>query len=246
MNGFLMDILNFILLGKKFGICAFCEKKVKLSDSVFSDKNLCICHDCNSIIKIAPFNFIHKGTEHVSFVVSPLYYTSLVRNAIHSLKFSAIPQIASALAYYINTYIEVFEESGESLISNFDVLIPVPLSKKRQNERGYNQAELLALDIGKHFNLLTDTDTLKKIKDTPPQSKLSQKERRHNLEGAYECRKDIRGKRVLLVDDVFTTGTTLEECAKELINHGALSVGAITAAYASMKEHSPLYNELFS
>ena len=241
-----MDILNFILFGKKFGICAFCGRKVKIADSVFNNEHMCICRECNSLIKIAPFNFLHKGTEHVSFVASPMYYTSLVRNAIHNLKFSSMPQISKALGYYINTYISVFESCDESLLSDFDLLVPVPLSLKRQNERGYNQAELLANEISKHFNIETHRDILRKVKDTPPQSTLSPKERKHNLDGAYKCKKDVKGKRILLVDDVFTTGSTLEHCAKELIDNGALSVSAITAAYASLKEHSQAYNELFS
>ena len=241
-----MDILNFILFGKKFGICAFCGRKVKLSDSVFNNGHICVCRECNSFIKTAPFNFLLEGTEHVSFVVSPLYYTPLVRSAIHKLKFSGTTQIAEALGYYINTYISVFESSDESLLSDFDLLVPVPLSRRRENERGYNQAKLLADEISKHFNIKMNDKILKKVKDTPPQSTLSPKERKHNLDGAYKCNKDVKGKRILLVDDVFTTGSTLQHCAKELIDNGALSVSAITASYAAFKEHSQAYNELFS
>lgn len=241
-----MDILNFILFGKKFGICAFCGRKLKLSDSVLKSEHICICPECNSLIKTAPFNFLHEGTEHVSFVVSPLYYTPLVRDAIHNLKFYSNIQVVEALGYYINTYLSVFENSDESLLSDFDFLVPVPLSKRRQRERGYNQAELLANEVSKCFNLKTDNNILIKVKDTPPQSTLSPKERKHNLDGAYKCIKDIEGKRILLIDDVFTTGNTLEQCANELIKNDALSVCGLTACYAGIKEHSTLYNELFS
>lgn len=241
-----MNILDFILYGKKLGICAFCGRKVNLSDSVFQYNSICICRECNKLIKIAPFNFLHKGTEHVSFVISPLYYTPLVRKAIHTLKFSSTPLVCKALGYYINTYISIFAESEKDILSDFDFLVPVPLSKRRKNERGYNQAELLAYEISKHFNILVDKTVLIKVKDTLPQSMLSPKERKTNLDGAYKCTKDITGKRILIVDDVFTTGSTLEHCAKELIDSGASSVSAITAAYASFKEHSQFYNELFS
>ncbi len=240
-----MDVLNLILFGKKFGICAFCGRKTKLSNSVFRSKNMCVCHKCNSLIKLAPFNFLHKGTEYVSFIVSPLYYTPLVRYAIHNLKFSSIPENAKILGYYINSYISVLE-TDESLLSDFDFLVPVPLSSTRQNMRGYNQAELVALEIGKHFNIEVRNDILRKVKDSPPQSTLSPQERFNNLSDAYECIEDVKDKRILLIDDVFTTGSTLDACAKALIDSGALKVGAITASCSSFKEHSENYNELFS
>lgn len=237
-----MDFLNFMLFGKTFGICAFCGKKLKIKDAIFNKKNVCICTECNSRIKITPFNFLHEGTENVSFVISPLYYTDVMRHAIHNLKFSSTPAIASALGYYINTYLKVFDD----ILNEFDLIIPVPLSKERKTVRGYNQAELLAREINEAFNIPLDTKSLIKIKDTLPQSILSHAERKENIKDAYRCTCKLKDKRILLADDVFTTGNTLEACAKELLKQEAKSVSAITAVYAKAREHSELYYDLFS
>ncbi len=239
-------VLNKILFGKKYGICAFCGRKIKLSESVFHKEHACVCRECNSLIKVAPFGFLYKGTEYVSFIVAPLYYTPMVREAIHNLKFSFMPKVAYALGYYVNTYLSVFEESGESLVNDFDCIIPVPLSKQRRNNRGYNQAELLAREISEAFNIFVDTESLIKIYDTAPQSSLSYAEKKENLKDAYFCTARLDGKRILLVDDVCTTGNTLENCAKVLKENGAASVAAITAVHGGAKKHTELYNELFS
>lgn len=240
-----MDILNKLLFGEKYGVCIFCGSKVKLSDSVFHKNNACICRSCNSNIKIAPFNHFYDGTEHLSFVIAPLHYSGAVISAIHNLKFNFMQDVADALCYYINTYISVFEEDEFSL-NNFDMLVPVPLSNQRLNERGYNQAELIALNISSHFNIPLEKNILFKTKNTKPQSTLSHDKRKENIKNAYSCNHDVSGKNIILVDDVFTTGNTLDACAKVLKDRGAKTVSAITVTCSSSTRHSQLYYELFS
>ena len=241
-----MDFINKLLFGKKYGVCIFCGRKTNLTDTVFNKDRACICRHCNSFIDVAPFSHLYPGTKHISFVVSPLYYSGLVKGAIHNLKFSSMGAVADCLCYYINTYLSVFEDSDESLLNDFDILIPVPLSQRRKNERGYNQADLLCRNIGEHFNIPTDFNALIKNVDTKPQSTLSRDKRKSNVENVYSCIKDMTGKNILLVDDVFTTGYTLDFCAKELKNQGAKIVAAITVTYGTAKRHSDIYYDLFS
>lgn len=112
-----------------------------------------------------------------------------------------------------------------------DVLIPVPLHKRRERERGYNQSELLALEVGKRTGIPVNVGALKRVKDTAPQvSVRSHEERRRNIEGAFQCTGEVGGLRVLLIDDVVTTGSTMAACAGPLKDAGAASVWGLSLA----------------
>ncbi len=115
----------------------------------------------------------------------------------------------------------------------FDVVVPVPLHPARQRERGFNQASLLAQLLSAHTSIPCKP-VLKRIRYTTTQTALDRSERMENLHNAFRLRKnaDVRGLRVLLIDDVLTTGSTLSECARVLKRVGARSVHAATAARA--------------
>jgi len=115
----------------------------------------------------------------------------------------------------------------------FDVVIPVPLHPARKRERGFNQAELIAELLSTQANL-TMRDALERIRYTTTQTAHDRAERMENLRDAFRLRKkaNVRGLRVLLIDDVLTTGSTLSECARVLKAGGAISVHAATAARA--------------
>lgn len=116
----------------------------------------------------------------------------------------------------------------------FSVIMPVPLHKKRLRERGFNQAVILARRIAKRFTLPLDFLTLRRDVFTEPQVGLGHEARSVNVRGAFTVRRPERtmGKRILLVDDVYTTGSTLEECARTLLNAEADSVAVLTLARA--------------
>ena len=105
---------------------------------------------------------------------------------------------------------------------NIAAVVPVPLHQERLQERGYNQSYLLASEISQQLSLPLQ-DIVRRTKNTPPQTKLSRWERLHNLKGAFQLQANIllRGETLLLVDDVFTTGTTLQEVAQLLLAGGA-------------------------
>jgi ComF family protein len=113
-----------------------------------------------------------------------------------------------------------------------DLILPIPLHIKRLRERGFNQSQLLAQACFPGWRRKIRFDLLKRQRATVPQTRLSGKARRHNLHKAFSVKKldEISGKDILLIDDVFTTGSTLEECAKVLLAAGAAEVSAFTVA----------------
>ena len=156
-------------------------------------------------------------------------YQGAVQQAILSMKFNNLASYAKVLAKYL-----VFLANRVHL--EYDVVTFAPMSKKSQQLRRYNQAKELA----KHFCMLLDKDNLLieaivKIKETAPQERLSSTERKTNLVDAFVINADVAGKRVLVIDDVKTTGATLNECAKVLKAAGATAVYGLTVA--SPKEH---------
>lgn len=125
-------------------------------------------------------------------------------------------------------------QKEDGIWPNLDLIIPVPLHWRRRRERGFNQAEVLAREIARPRGLRVETRVLKKIVNVPPQTSLEQADRAKNVRKAYRVvrAEKIRGKTILLVDDVYTTGATLRECAATMIKGGAKEVRAVTVAQA--------------
>lgn len=148
-------------------------------------------------------------------------YEGPLRIAHHGFKFEGMQKLRFELA----------KKMAESAIPAFwegvEALVPVPLSSERERERGYNPARLLADEISKTIHVPVHT-MLKKVMTNKPQMSLTREERLRNPKGAYRITlSKFIPKKVILVDDVFTTGATLEECAKMLKNTGVIWVGAI-------------------
>jgi ComF family protein len=116
-----------------------------------------------------------------------------------------------------------------------DLLIPVPLHPKREQQRGYNQAVLLARELGNVLNVPVIEDALIRTRNTVSQSHLNRQERLENVAGAFTCQSinGIAGQQVILIDDVATTGATLDACALALMVNGVDKVGAFTLARAA-------------
>lgn len=152
-------------------------------------------------------------------------YEGTLKEMIHQFKFNGQKSLKKPLGLLLY---ETFKELKEPV----DLIIPIPLTKKRLLERGFNQSLLLAKELGKRIGLEVRGDTLLKVKETLPQTALGAKERRSNLKGAFFVKEpsSVFGKRVLLVDDVFTTGSTLREAFYVLKQAGAKTVTAITLA----------------
>lgn len=117
---------------------------------------------------------------------------------------------------------------------NPDIILPVPLHPKRLRWRGFNQALVLARVIGRRWQIPVDPFILVRSRETPPQTQLSEKERRKNVRGAFSLnsRKTVKGRIILLVDDVYTSGATVNECSRVLRRAGAKEVYVLTLARA--------------
>ena len=148
------------------------------------------------------------------------------RELVHGLKYSHYSALASPMGGLMAGYLRDAALPGE-------VLVPVPLHPRRQRLRGYNQSALLAGEVSRCLGLPLVAQALVRRRDTPPQAKtLEAGARRHNVAGAFDCPRGVAaGQRVLLVDDVTTTGATLDACARALLAEGgAHGVWALTFA----------------
>jgi competence protein ComFC len=157
-------------------------------------------------------------------------YTGKLKDVILLYKYRGFIVLGDFLAEFI------IKSLGreESLWWETDAILPVPLHPEKEKERGFNQSQILAKELAKQKQIRLFEGQLVKVKRTLPQTSLEAKEREVNLKGAFEVRdrEKIMGKIVLLVDDVFTTGSTLQECSLALRAAGALEVRALTVAQA--------------
>lgn len=163
--------------------------------------------------------------EGPAFMVGPydwvdaaFTYDGRPAQAVRRLKYDRttclVPWMAATLR-------ERFDEHDAASV--FDVVVPVPLARRRRADRGFNQSELICQDLP-----TVQLGLIKRIRETPPQVNLDHGERRTNLRGAFVSGPEAAGKRVLLVDDVYTTGATAEACAVSLLDAGAAQVGILT------------------
>lgn len=187
--------------------CSNCLQKQKIS-AITSKKNLS---------KVA-------GIKQV--VVASNYRQQQLAELIRHYKYRSIYSLAGPLAEILIACLEV------QRFNNIDLVLPVPLHKKREIRRGFNQAELLAKNISQHFSWPVANKAIVRKFNTVAQVKLNKDQRKQNVKGVFEVldKKIIRNKRILLVDDVITTGATLSECAKTLLKNGAVEVQAIVIA----------------
>jgi ComF family protein len=158
-------------------------------------------------------------------VRSPFRFDGAVRKSIHELKYRNLKAISPCLGELLADYLNENPLPGE-------VLISVPLHPRRLRERGYNQSALLAKELGKSIDLPVIEACLVRVKQAQPQVRaVDVEQRRRNVADAFVCRDDkVTGKQIILVDDVCTSGATLESCAAALKDRGATSVWGLTLA----------------
>lgn len=154
------------------------------------------------------------------------YFEGPLRKTIHHFKYNNLPGLATPLGEILSQGWQVTRPPGE-------FIVPVPLHPNRLRERGYNQAALLARQLGERCGLPVLEGALLRVRETAPQINLNAQERQQNVRGAFRCgHYDLKGKQVLLIDDVCTTGATLEACSLALYRGQARSVWAFTLARA--------------
>ena len=155
-------------------------------------------------------------------------FDGIVRQAIHNLKYRQARSLAGLAS-------SLLADSLAKRPLQADLLVPVPLAAGRRRERGYNQAELIAACLSRSIDVPTAAAALERVRETPPQVGLSAPERRRNVRGAFACSAEalVAGRRVIVLDDVATTGATLAACADALKTAGAARVYGLVVARGS-------------
>lgn len=204
-------------------VCGICGK--------VSSKS--ICNKCRARLK-NEFNFeMDDYTEDVQKNFNEHYYffkyENLIRQQILDLKFHEKPYVYKTIMYFL-------KENKKDLknLKKYDIIIVVPVSISRKKERGYNQSTILAKEISRIIERPFIENVLYKIKNTVPQSTLNKEQREQNAKGVYKVNniQKIYNKKILIFDDIYTTGSTLNECAKVLIEQGIKKeqIGVMTIA----------------
>ena len=203
--------------------CPFCGRLVE-------ERGEPVCGHCRAALPWTRGDQGEVAGEFFSLCAAPLWYRDQVRQCVHQYKFSGHRAYARPCGQLMARCVQ------DHLEGRYDVVTWVPLSRKRRRERGYDQARLLAGSMARALGCQT-VPLLEKIRHTQAQSGLEEEsQRRANVLGAYRLlpRAQVSGTRVLLVDDVVTTGSTLSECARVLRSAGADDV--VCAALARARE----------
>lgn len=178
-----------------------------------------------------------RDPPHIDGIRAVGYLEGTLRTAVHRFKYSNIRPLTVQLGRLLNRYLRDNQLPA-------DVVVPVPLHPDRLKERGYNQAALLAKEMVKGLDLPVAEEALVRSRITVPQVGLTARQRRENVEGAFCCTDtSLEGRRVLLIDDVCTTGATLEACSIALRPVGVASVWGLVLArerWSSGEEDDPL------
>lgn len=188
----------------------------------------CICNNCyENIKKIKKCVINEYNNRNFSKHLYIFRYEGIIRNKIIEYKFED-----KGYLYKMFAKIILSDKKTCNFIKKYDVIIPVPISKKRKKKRGYNQSELVANELAQKLNQDIWTDIIIKKKDNKPQSELNKLERIKNVEDIYEINKpiEVKNKKVLLLDDIYTTGSTVNEIARKLKQNQTQEIGVITLA----------------
>lgn len=210
-------------------LCPGCNKRLENSREI-------VCKECLNSIPVADQNRLQKEFDRnfrSSGVIKDFYSTYVfvkdgtLQNIIHSLKYNQKFLVGILLGEKIAETI-----SAKSNDWKIDLIIPVPLYHLKKAERGYNQSDFIAKGISKNLKIPYSNEAVKRERYTESQTKLNHKEREENVSGAFKVKrkKNIEGKNLLLVDDVITTGSTIRECGKVLLDNGAKLVYACSVA----------------
>ena len=199
-------------------VCGFCGKICKEHLCENCKKEI----DAKSICKVEKIE--DKYFDEKAYIMR---YDGKLRDKILLYKFKEE-------AYLYKTFAKIVLNSKKicDILKTYDIIVPVPIHKKRKGLRGYNQSELIAREIAKNIDELKIANVLKKVKNNPRQSSLDKQNRIENVKNAYEIanKEIICNKRIILFDDIYTTGATANECSKVLKQNGAKYILVLSLA----------------
>lgn len=232
MKKFLEFLLNIVFPLKcltcknakpeNFILCESCLKSIK-------EVSFC-CAKCGIPLDINQdycFDCVNTVLYYDSFFV-PFYYEKTIKKLIHVFKYKNRVGAIEAISHF-----QSFKKIVQKIINKFDIIIPVPIHEKRLYTRGYNQSEIISAFLFKFLNIPVEKNILIRKKDTRALFNLSKQERILELKDAFEIKNKnlIKEKRILLVDDISTTGTTINECSKLLKENLAKSIGVFVISH---------------
>lgn len=221
-------------------VCLICKAVIR--EEFPQNSKALVCSDCWCNLEIEEKSFcpeckvelessqLHNCSAYLNKVYALGVFDENFQELIHQFKYKGKVSAGKSLG------IRLAQELKKQRVTDVACLIPVPLHKARKRERGFNQSEIVAESLGTELDLKVEKDVLIRIKNTKDQTKLSIEERKRNVAGAFQVQdkqKILQGKKIILVDDVITTGATLNECAKVLKQAGAKEILGITVAKAS-------------
>ncbi len=190
-----------------------------------------LCADCQTLLDVSPGHRPDRSQKYLGDIFTPCSYeNNYAKKLIHGLKYEPFhKKLALPLAGLIADHFELSEQNFD--IGKF-IIIPVPLAPKRLRGRGFNQAEAIADDLAKIWQIPVETNCLERIRETAAQAELSQSRRRENIKDAFACPNPdlVKNKSVFLLDDVVTTGATMNECARVLSKNNVAKVIGIAVA----------------
>jgi ComF family protein len=226
------DILNDFLSLVYPSFCEACKQSLVKGEEI-------ICTNCIAdlprlnyhLYKENPLYTKLRGRAPIDFATAFLLFRKkgAVQRLLHSLKYRDRPDIGTKLGR-----VYAHELMRTKCLSEIDVIVPVPLHESRQRQRGYNQSEYWANGLGEIFSVPVDSTIMERMQRTETQTRRTKLRRWENVQESFtvEFPEKVVGKNVLLVDDIVTTGATLEACAKSLIKSGSKSISLVCIAAA--------------
>ncbi len=199
-------------------VCGFCNKINKKY----------LCKKCEIDIKpYEIYSIIKCDDKYFDYKIDILKYENIVREGIISYKFNE-------KSYMHKTFEKIILNNKKiySFLEKYDIIVYVPMYSKKKFLRGYNQSELIANDLAKALGIKLEKNNLIKVLDTKKQSTLTKTERKENVKNAFKVTKPekLLNKKIILFDDIYTTGSTVNECSKALKNAGAKEIAVLTIA----------------
>jgi ComF family protein len=188
-----------------------------------------LCHDCLGTLVFNPTPF-RQPSGHGPYAFDQAWsvclYNEPAQKLLHAFKYASKTRLSKTFAALMVDFID----RHHLPLLKFDLISPIPLHPARLRERGYNQSALLSLALSRHYRTLHSENLLIRRKMTNTQTELGAKQRWTNMAGAFRIKnsKDVEGKSVILVDDLYTTGATVNAAAETLKNAGAVNVAVLT------------------
>lgn len=202
---------------------------LRCGGAYFDSLELGLCPACALHVHSAPEGDLRAVLKHgrdvLDWAGAALMYSDGVRERVHALKYGGARKLGEQMGREMHLALQ-----GMPIMP--DALLPVPLHWSRRCARGYNQAETLARGLAGQCGLPIETKLLTRARRTRSNASLDHSDRMSNVQGAFVLRGDVRGRRILLIDDVLTTGSTVSQCAGTLRAGGAAWVGVLTYARA--------------